>query len=72
MNLAVGLSFGLFGIVGFLAQVAKAHLSGDLGDKQNSRSGSYAQISDTDIYAFDFDADLRQAHIDSAKQYGLL
>jgi len=72
MNLAVGLSFGLVGAVSFLIMLARAFGGGQLGKKQNSRSGSYTQISDTDLYTFDFDADLRQAHIDSAKQYGLL
>ena len=68
MNLAVGLSFGLFGIVGCLVQAARAYFSGGLGGTQNPHSG-HAQISDTDPYMFD--ADLRQAHIDSAEQYGL-
>jgi len=69
MNLAVGLSFGLFGIVGCLVQVARAYFTGGLRDDQNHRSG-HAQISDKDPYSFD--ADLRQAHIESAKEYGLL
>ena len=68
MNLAVGLSFGLVGIVGFLAQAARAHFSGDLGDKKIPHSG-HAQISDMDPYSFD--ADHRQAHIDSAEQHAL-
>ena len=48
MKLAVGLSFGLIGIAGFLVQAGRAYFSGDLelGKKnRNSRSGPQAHSS---------------------------
>lgn len=58
MNLAVGLSFGLFAIVSFLIQVARAHLSGelDISKKQNSTPDPYM-----------FDNPHHQVHHESAQ-----
>lgn len=53
MKLAIGLSFGLVGMAGFLVQAARAYFAGDLdnGKKWNSRFDSpYSNsvFSDTD------------------------